>query len=90
MYVDKINAFRQRHGVMDKVAFSDQALNNSAKASVSITDSGCSWPLPQDATPGNFNWAFWLTDDNTFDFAKEFDVALHFWEVSLYRQPTKY
>lgn len=86
MYVDKMNAFRERHGVMDKVVFSDQALNNSAKTSVLITDSGCSWPLHQDAAPGNFNWAFRLTDDNTSDFTKEFDVALHFWEVSPYRQ----
>lgn len=88
MYVDKINAFRERHGVTDKIAFSDQALNNSAKASMLVTDSGCSWPLPQDAAPGNFNdfnWAFWLSDDNTSDFAKEFDIALHFWEVSSYR-----
>jgi len=83
MYIEKINAFREQHGVTDKVAFSTEALGHADRAAIWNAASGCSWPLPQDATLDKFNWAFWVTDDNTSDFEKEFDISLHMWEVSL-------
>ena len=75
---------------MDKVAYSEEAHQNSIQVSeqnIKSGEEGCSWPLTQDANPlgdattGNYNWAFWLTDDKTSDIEKEFDIALHFWEV---------
>lgn len=85
--VNSVNAFREKHGVTNKVEYNTTMF---AFAQAEAVDGGsnaqgdpwCKWPITQEATEiPQFNWAWWVTDDTTVDYYGQFDLALHFWEV---------